>query len=187
MEMTEQGRSLSEIQQFIDRKYLDLQENRTPTPLPPILGQLAELRFTEGPDMVKSEDARLNSLVYIDVRGRDIGSYVEEARELLDRELDLPAGYTLRWSGQFEAMQEANRRFRVVVPITIGILPASLPQLPERGGEPDRDGVAPLRARRERVAPLGAEVQSFGRGLDRNDRAGRRGGRDGGRYAPLPR
>ncbi|MBA3583496.1 MAG: efflux RND transporter permease subunit [Gemmatimonadetes bacterium] len=86
------------------------------------LAQLAGIRFTKGPDMVKSEDARLNSLVYIDVRGRDIGSYVEEARELLDRELDLPAGYTLRWSGQFEAMQEANRRFRVVVPITIGII-----------------------------------------------------------------
>ncbi|MGH7556641.1 MAG: efflux RND transporter permease subunit, partial [Gemmatimonadota bacterium] len=65
------------------------------------LAQLADIRFTEGPNMVKSEDARLNSLVYIDVRGRDIGSYVEEARELLDRELDLPAGYTLRWSGQF--------------------------------------------------------------------------------------
>jgi Cu(I)/Ag(I) efflux system membrane protein CusA/SilA len=86
------------------------------------LGQLVQIRFTSGPDMVKSEDARLNSLVYVDVRGRDIGSYVEDAQELLQRELELPAGYTLRWSGQFEAMQEANRRLRLVVPITIGII-----------------------------------------------------------------
>jgi Cu(I)/Ag(I) efflux system membrane protein CusA/SilA len=86
------------------------------------LGQLSRIRFTSGPDRVKSEDARLNSLVYVDVRDRDIGSYVEDARELLERELELPAGYTLRWSGQFEAMQEANRRLRLVVPITIGII-----------------------------------------------------------------
>ncbi|MFN2383239.1 MAG: efflux RND transporter permease subunit, partial [Gemmatimonadota bacterium] len=86
------------------------------------LGQLAALRFTSGPDMIKSEDAQLNSVVYVDVRGRDIGSYVEEAQALLARELELPPGYTLRWSGQFEAMQEANRTLRLVVPITLGII-----------------------------------------------------------------
>jgi len=86
------------------------------------LGQLADIRFAGGPPMIKSENARLNSLVYVDVRGRDVGSYVEEARALVDRELELPAGYRLEWSGQFEAMQRANRTLRVVVPITLAII-----------------------------------------------------------------
>ncbi|MGH7570798.1 MAG: efflux RND transporter permease subunit [Gemmatimonadota bacterium] len=86
------------------------------------LGQLAEIRFDDGPDMIKSEDARLNSIVYVDIGDRDIGSYVEEARELLDRWLDLPPGYTLEWSGQFEYMQEANRNLRYMVPVTVGII-----------------------------------------------------------------
>ncbi|HUF88643.1 MAG TPA: CusA/CzcA family heavy metal efflux RND transporter [Gemmatimonadota bacterium] len=86
------------------------------------LGQLAEIRFAEGPPMIKSENARLNSIVYVDVRDRDIGSYVEEARELLDRRLELPAGYTLEWSGQYEHMREANRRLRWMVPLTLGII-----------------------------------------------------------------
>jgi Cu(I)/Ag(I) efflux system membrane protein CusA/SilA len=86
------------------------------------LGQLADLRFTGGPPMIKSENARLNSIVYVDVRDRDIGSYVEEARDLLDQRLDLPSGYTLEWSGQYQYMREANRRLRWMVPVTIGII-----------------------------------------------------------------
>jgi len=86
------------------------------------LGQLADIRFAGGPPMIKSENALLNSLVYVDVRGRDVGSYVEEARALVDRELELPAGYRVEWSGQFEAMQRANRTLRVVVPITLAII-----------------------------------------------------------------
>jgi Cu(I)/Ag(I) efflux system membrane protein CusA/SilA len=72
--------------------------------------------------MIKSENALLNSLVYVDVRGRDIGGYVAEARQLLDERLAMPAGYRLEWSGQFEAMQRANRTLRIVVPITLGII-----------------------------------------------------------------
>ncbi|MGH7558711.1 MAG: efflux RND transporter permease subunit, partial [Gemmatimonadota bacterium] len=86
------------------------------------LGQLAEIRFADGPPMVKSENARLNSLVYVDVRGRDIGSYVEEAQRVLDRELELPPAYTLEWSGQYEHMQEANRNLRFMVPVAVGII-----------------------------------------------------------------
>ncbi|HET6341332.1 MAG TPA: CusA/CzcA family heavy metal efflux RND transporter [Gemmatimonadota bacterium] len=86
------------------------------------LGQLAEIRFDDGPDMIKSEDARLNSIVYVNVRGRDIGSYVEEAQELLERRLELPRGYTLEWSGQYEHMQEANRHLRTMIPVTLGII-----------------------------------------------------------------
>jgi Cu(I)/Ag(I) efflux system membrane protein CusA/SilA len=86
------------------------------------LGQLAEIRFDDGPDMIKSEDARLNSIVYVDVLGRDIGSYVDEAEELLERRLELPPGYTLEWAGQYEHMQEANRHLRYMIPVTLGII-----------------------------------------------------------------
>ncbi|MDT8368819.1 MAG: CusA/CzcA family heavy metal efflux RND transporter, partial [Longimicrobiales bacterium] len=86
------------------------------------LAQLAEIRFAAGPPMIKSENALLNSIVFIDVRERDIGGYVEEARALLERELELPTGYRLEWSGQFEAMERANRTLRVVVPITLAVI-----------------------------------------------------------------
>ncbi|HUP00501.1 MAG TPA: CusA/CzcA family heavy metal efflux RND transporter [Gemmatimonadota bacterium] len=95
-----------------------------PTPVGPQipLGQLAEIRFDDGPDMIKSENARLNSIVYVDVVGRDIGTYVEEAQDLLARRLELPPGYTLEWSGQYEHMREANRNLRFMVPIAVGII-----------------------------------------------------------------
>jgi Cu(I)/Ag(I) efflux system membrane protein CusA/SilA len=86
------------------------------------LGELAIIRVIQGPPLIKSENAYLNNVVYVDVRGRDIGSYVADARELLEQKLDLPPGYRLQWSGQFEAMERANRRLRYVVPITLAII-----------------------------------------------------------------
>jgi Cu(I)/Ag(I) efflux system membrane protein CusA/SilA len=86
------------------------------------LGQLARIDVTKGSTLIKSEDAQLNNIVYIDVLGRDVGSYVTDAKNLLEQRLVLPAGYRLEWSGQFEAMQRANRKLRVVVPITLSII-----------------------------------------------------------------
>jgi Cu(I)/Ag(I) efflux system membrane protein CusA/SilA len=86
------------------------------------LGELARIDVVNGPPAIKSENAYLNNIVYVDVLDRDIGSYVEDAKELLMQELDLPAGYTLEWSGQFEAMERANRKLKIVVPITIAII-----------------------------------------------------------------
>ncbi len=86
------------------------------------LGQLASIGVVKGPPLIKSENAYLNNIVYVDVRGRDIGSYVADAKKLLDQELTLPPGYRLEWSGQFEAMERANRTLRVVVPITLAII-----------------------------------------------------------------
>ena len=86
------------------------------------LGQLARIEVVKGPTMIKSEDAYLNDIVYVDVRGRDVGGYVAEARQLLDRRLTLPAGYRLEWSGQFEAMERASARLRIVVPITLVVI-----------------------------------------------------------------
>jgi Cu(I)/Ag(I) efflux system membrane protein CusA/SilA len=86
------------------------------------LGELSAIRVVQGPTLIKSENARLNSIVYVDVRDRDIGGYVSEARALLERDLELPPGYRLEWSGQFEAMERANAKLRVVVPITLAII-----------------------------------------------------------------
>jgi Cu(I)/Ag(I) efflux system membrane protein CusA/SilA len=86
------------------------------------LGELAAIRIARGSPLIKSEDAYLNNIVYVDVRERDIGSYVEEARELLQRELVLPQGYRLQWSGQFEAMERAGRKLRWVVPIVLAVI-----------------------------------------------------------------
>jgi copper/silver efflux system protein len=86
------------------------------------LAQLADIRFAGGPPMIKSENGLLNSIVYVDVRERDIGSYVTDARRLLDERLTLPEAYRIEWSGQFEAMERASRTLRVVVPITLTII-----------------------------------------------------------------
>jgi Cu(I)/Ag(I) efflux system membrane protein CusA/SilA len=86
------------------------------------LSQLADIGFAAGAPMIKSENAQLVGTVFIDVRGRDVGSYVEEARAIVGEEIDLPPGYRLEWSGQYEAMERVKRRLRIVIPITLGII-----------------------------------------------------------------
>ncbi len=87
------------------------------------LSQLAELRLVEGPPMIKSENARPNAWVYVDLQaGQDVGSYVDRARRAVSEQVTLPAGYSIRWSGQFEYMERANERMRILVPITIAII-----------------------------------------------------------------
>lgn len=94
----------------------------TPSGAQVALGELARIDIVRGSTLIKSENAALTDIVYVDVRGRDVGSYVGEARALLERKLTLPAGYRLEWSGQFEAMQRAGKRLRVVVPITLAVI-----------------------------------------------------------------
>ncbi len=99
----------------------DLSEILIPTPqgqhIP--LGELADIKYTEGPPMIKSENARLTGWVFVDIADRDIGSYVEEARRVVAAGVDLPAGYSIIWSGQFQQMQEAEEKMRVAVPLAI--------------------------------------------------------------------
>jgi len=83
------------------------------------LSQVAEIAFAPGPAMVRSENGYLNDLVSIDVRGRDVGGYVAEAREVVAREVNIPAGYRLEWSGQYEAIERVKNRLEVVVPLTL--------------------------------------------------------------------
>ena len=86
------------------------------------LGAVAKVTITDGPPMIKSENARPNVWVYIDIRDRDLGSFVHDAKALLDKELQLPAGYSLNWSGQFEYFERASKRLSYVVPMTLGII-----------------------------------------------------------------
>jgi Cu(I)/Ag(I) efflux system membrane protein CusA/SilA len=83
------------------------------------LQAVADLRVEDGPPMIKSENARLNGWIYIDIEGVDLGSYVKNAREAVATQLDLPAGYSITWSGQYEYMQRAKEHLGVVIPITI--------------------------------------------------------------------
>ncbi|WP_425410032.1 efflux RND transporter permease subunit [Hyphococcus sp.] len=80
------------------------------------LGRIADIRINEGPAIIRSENARLNGWIYVDITGRDIGSYVEEARNVVAENVDLPAGYSISWSGQYEYMQRAKERFAYVGP-----------------------------------------------------------------------
>ena len=90
------------------------------------LGQLAEIRQTEGAAMIQSENGLLRGTVLLNVRGRDIGSFVEEAqREILSR-VQMPAGYYINWSGQYENQQRARQRLMVVVPVVLLIIFATL-------------------------------------------------------------
>jgi Cu(I)/Ag(I) efflux system membrane protein CusA/SilA len=83
------------------------------------LAQLATIRPTTGPAMLRNENGLLTGYVYVDVTGRDPSNYVEEARELLREKLKLPAGYSITWSGQYEAMQRVAQRLKLVVPLTL--------------------------------------------------------------------
>jgi Cu(I)/Ag(I) efflux system membrane protein CusA/SilA len=89
----------------------------TPTGAQVPLGQLADLSFEPGPPMVKSENARLTAWVYVDIANVDIGSYVENAKRVVAERVDLPAGYSIAWSGQYQYMQEARAKLLIAVPL----------------------------------------------------------------------
>jgi Cu(I)/Ag(I) efflux system membrane protein CusA/SilA len=86
------------------------------------LGDVTEIYIENGPSMIKSENARLNGWVLIDTEGRDLGSYVAEAQENVREHVQLPSGYSLDWSGQYEYMVNAYERLKIVVPVTLIII-----------------------------------------------------------------
>ena len=86
------------------------------------LGQVAELSFSEGPPMLRSDDARLSNYVYVDVAGRDLGSVVGDLQRAVAEQVPMPAGYAVGWSGQYEYLKRASERLRVVVPATLAII-----------------------------------------------------------------
>jgi len=83
------------------------------------LSQLADLKMTTGPSMIRNENGLLAGYVYVDMAGRDIGGYVDEAKAVVAAKVTLPPGYSLEWSGQYENMIRVRQRLKLVVPITI--------------------------------------------------------------------
>lgn len=86
------------------------------------LSQVAEISIKKGPAVIKSENARRTAWLYVDLRDIDVGSYVKAAREAVDKNVSFPPGYSLVWSGQFEYMQRAQERLRIIVPLTLIII-----------------------------------------------------------------
>ncbi|RJF56326.1 efflux RND transporter permease subunit [Serratia inhibens] len=86
------------------------------------LSMLADIRITEGPPMLKSENARLSNWIYVDLRGRDLKSAVEEMQQAVAQQVKLPAGVSLSWSGQFEYLERASAQLKIVLPVTLAII-----------------------------------------------------------------
>lgn len=83
------------------------------------LAELADLEIKKGPPAIKSENARPNAWVYIDIKDIDVGNYVQEAQRVINEKVTLPAGYSIIWSGQYEYMERSSRRLAMVVPLTL--------------------------------------------------------------------
>src|SRR5204863_9371781 len=94
----------------------------SPAGAPIPLAQLAEIRTAQGPTMISSEDGLLRGTVLLNVRGRDVGSFVDEAKPKLASQVQLPAGYYIDWSGQYENQQRARQRLMIVIPIVLVII-----------------------------------------------------------------
>jgi copper/silver efflux system protein len=86
------------------------------------LGAVADLVVTDGPPQIRSENARLNGWVYVDISGRDLGRYVRQAQQLVAERVKLPPGYSITWSGQFEYLERAMKKLTLVVPVTLAII-----------------------------------------------------------------
>ena len=86
------------------------------------LGDVAAVRIADGPPMLRSENARLSGWVYVDIRGRDLSSAVREMKRTVAEQVQLPPGYSISWSGQFEYLERAAARLKVVVPATLAII-----------------------------------------------------------------
>ncbi len=86
------------------------------------LSYVADFELRQGPPVIKSENARRSSWITVDIRDIDVGTYVKQARAVVDEQVDLPEGYSIVWSGQFEYMQRAQRRLQLVIPITLFII-----------------------------------------------------------------
>ena len=83
---------------------------------------MTEIYIADGPPAIKSENARLNGWTLVDIEGRDLGSYVKEAQQVVAEQVEVPPGYSIAWSGQYEYMVRAEKRLAVVVPLTLIII-----------------------------------------------------------------
>ncbi|MFP5212191.1 MAG: efflux RND transporter permease subunit, partial [Acidobacteriota bacterium] len=108
-------RDFREDLQSLDRVLVQVAGGQRQVPL----AQLADVKFVNGPSMIRNENGLLTGYVYVDVADRDVQSYIDEARGLLRDKISLPPGYSVAWSGQFEAMQRVRERLKLIVPLTL--------------------------------------------------------------------
>ena len=94
----------------------------TPTGIPIPLAQLAEIHVTTGPSMIKNENGSLAGIVYVDVSGRDLGGYVDEAKQRVAEQVKMPAGYGLVWAGQYEYLERVKAQMVYIIPLTLLIV-----------------------------------------------------------------
>ena len=121
------------------------------------LSAVAELTIEDGPPMIKSENARLNGWIFVDIEGVDLGTYVGAAQQAVSEQIDLPAGYSINWSGQYEYMERAKKRLATVIPITADHHRfAAVFELQKHDRGPDHPGHAPHRADRRNLAAVPA-------------------------------
>ncbi|MEE4357578.1 MAG: efflux RND transporter permease subunit [Desulfococcaceae bacterium] len=94
----------------------------TPTGAQVPLIQLADFSIRKGPGGIKSENSRRTAWIYVDLRGVDVGTYVKRAKEVLNREVKIPAGYSIVWSGQYEYMEKAGKTLNIIIPATLAVI-----------------------------------------------------------------
>lgn len=125
---TVEGRERYPVNLRYPREYRDSLEKLKELPVITPMGQqiplsaVANLDIEDGPPMIKSENARLNGWVFVDIEGVDLGTYVVDAQRAVREQVNLPAGYSINWSGQYEYMERAKKRLVTVVPITLLII-----------------------------------------------------------------
>ncbi len=128
------GMNVTETVEGLERYPVNLRYNRelrdnidqlkrvlvpTPTGAQVPLVQLADISIHKGPAGIKTENARKTAWIFVDLKGIDVGSYVKNAKQIVDREITLPTGYSMIWSGQYEYMEKARKTLNVIVPVTI--------------------------------------------------------------------
>ncbi len=87
-----------------------------------LLSEVADIEIKKGPPAIKSENARPNAWVYIDIKDIDVGTYVENAKKIIAEKINIPVGYSLIWSGQYEYMERSSKKLAMVIPITLLIV-----------------------------------------------------------------
>lgn len=94
----------------------------TPTGAQIPMAQVANIKIRKGPPSIKSENARLNAWIYVDIKDIDVGTYVKNAQKIISETIDIPPGYSITWSGQYEYMQRAKEKLKLIVPVTLVII-----------------------------------------------------------------
>ena len=123
------------------------------------LGQLTDISITKGAPSIRTENALLSAYIYVDIRDRDIGSYVREAQQAVQEQVSFPPGYYVTWSGQFEYMESGRAAENRSAVDAGGDLPPAVSELPAAYRDADRHALSAILAGRWRLADVGVGLQ----------------------------